>query len=284
MLSMLNFGNNGRLGNQMFQYAFMRTQANRLRCSLFLPKWIGNGAFQLNDASIRCYEIPRKGNIYRQIHSDCGFDPVLIKPNTDVSGYFQSEMCFDQDLIKEAYKFDGKILSACQKYIRDIDIDRDQDVCVGIRLGDFAQISMYYVPNLGFYTNALKILSPRRIFLFSDDINSAESILRKTGPIGAIVPVIADPIGQLAIMAHFKKFIIGPSTFSWWGAWLAQEDKTVIVPKEGPLRPGSPVHASHYWPSSYIQIKSLNFWQRYNPVRYSRAVRRFVYRASLNSK
>ena len=40
---------NGGLGNQLFQYSFLRTQAERLGVKFYCPNWIGDEIFDLND-------------------------------------------------------------------------------------------------------------------------------------------------------------------------------------------------------------------------------------------
>ena len=49
MLSFSKLGNYGRLGNQLFQYAFLRMTARRLGTQFFCPKWDGDDIFNLND-------------------------------------------------------------------------------------------------------------------------------------------------------------------------------------------------------------------------------------------
>ncbi len=40
-----------------------------------------------------------------------------------------------------------------------------------------------------------------------------------------------DPVNSLTMMRHCDDFIVSPSTFSWWGAWLSSgTSKGIIVP------------------------------------------------------
>ena len=56
MISFCKLGNYGRLGNQLFQYAFLRMTARRLGTQFFCPKWDGDDIFNLNDEGERASE------------------------------------------------------------------------------------------------------------------------------------------------------------------------------------------------------------------------------------
>ena len=52
------------------------------------------------------------------------------------------------------------------------------------------------------------------------------------------------------LLTQCKYFIVGPSTFSWWGAWLSnRENKICIRPKN--INPSNNVD---FWPESWISI------------------------------
>ena len=53
MISFSNLGNHGRLGNQLFQYAFLRTTAARLGTEFYCPQWDGDEIFDLHDREER---------------------------------------------------------------------------------------------------------------------------------------------------------------------------------------------------------------------------------------
>ncbi len=263
MLAMTDFGQNGRLGNQLFQYAFMRSQAERLGTNMYLPSWIGDQAFDLQDAHIRCDSPEERLGCYREPADSCGYNPIRLQDNVDVSGYFQSEHMFDAALMRRVYSFHRSIVSEAIALLGS-DFDQACDVSVGMRLTDFDVLLTHYVPQGSYYKTAIKLLMPRTIFLFSDDSKRAEMILRRTGFNGKIIAVEASPINTLAAMSRFSRFIIGPSTFHWWGAWLsAAPGKIVVAPREGATRPGGPVRAVHFWPAEWKTVRAMTWIDGY---------------------
>ena len=132
---MLDFGNNGRLGNQLFQYAFMRTQAEKLQTKFYIPKWIGDEVFNLNDNVIRIQNInlPQDLNFFKQEYSDCGFSDIKINDHTNVSGYFQSEKFFDKETIRSIFKFNKEIQERAHLLLTGF--NAETDVCLSVRGG-----------------------------------------------------------------------------------------------------------------------------------------------------
>jgi hypothetical protein len=57
-------------------------------------------------------------------------------------------------------------------------------------------------------------------------------------------------ISDFYLLTQCKNFIIAPSTFNWWGAWLSnEENKICIRPKN--LNPSNNID---FWPESWISI------------------------------
>ena len=52
------------------------------------------------------------------------------------------------------------------------------------------------------------------------------------------------------LLTKCQNFIVGPSTFSWWGAWLSKNKNKICV------RPRNinPSNNLDFWPKSWIQI------------------------------
>src|SRR4028119_1267925 len=106
MISFSNLGNYGRLGNQLFQYAFLRTTARRLGTQFFCPKWDGDELFNLNDEGERASE--PSGIIHHfDAHPQPGFtsEALSIGDHTEIQGYFQSEKYFLDKQLRSEERF-----------------------------------------------------------------------------------------------------------------------------------------------------------------------------------
>jgi hypothetical protein len=114
-------------------------------------------------------------------------------------------------------------------------------VAVHFRRGDLVASKKYKVSQaalgMNYYREAFaqissKVLSPR-FFIFSDDLDFA----RNCGvcPQEAVfVDCVEDWNASEAIrlMALCKHFIIANSSFSWWGAWLSENEGKIVIRPE----------------------------------------------------
>ena len=92
MISFPTLGQRGRLGNQLFQYAFTRITAQRLRTRFYCPHWDGDDIFYLQDEDERA-DSPAGITKYYNPEPQNGFTPeaLSVTDNTEVDGFFQSE-------------------------------------------------------------------------------------------------------------------------------------------------------------------------------------------------
>ena len=107
----------------------------------------------------------------------------------------------------------------------------ESPVALHIRRGDFLRNSANH-HNLGldYYEKALKYFPNRNVIVFSDDpewckeqeLFSDDRFLIAEGNSNYV---------DMCLMSQCDDFIIANSTFSWWGAWLANCGK-VIAPKK----------------------------------------------------
>ena len=93
-----------------------------------------------------------------------------------------------------------------------------------------------------------KVHNPK-FLLWSNDFTGLEKYFPTNEFLYVINP--EDKIlNDFYLLTQCKYFIVGPSTFSWWGAWLSNnENKICIRPKN--INPSNNVD---FWPESWISI------------------------------
>ena len=264
MISFSRLGLHSRLGNHLFQYAFLRTAARRLGVKFYCPPWAGDSFFNLDDQAER---EPSALGISRQYHERedrPGMNAAALKiaDGTDVQGYFQSEQYFDRSSVLDWYRFKPEKIASIKK--RYAHVSFSNSVGLSVRLGDFLDPRLekkFYVARRFYYLKALKRLPDREhVVVFSDDIAKARMLLGDLGP-GAVFVENYEPYEGLYLQAQCHDFIGSTSTYSWWGAWLNRyPDRLIVAPAEGPFRPGARLSARPFRPG--LRLKNDDFWPR----------------------
>ena len=157
------------------------------------------------------------------------FVPLEYKKDHEYVGYFQCEDYFKhrrKDII-QLFEPTEKIKSEVNKYSHLFN-----NICLHVRRGDYVKLySELHLPQtMDYYDEALSYLPKNmKVLIFSDDIEWC-----KKNFIGDRF-IFIDEVDYISIyiMSKMKHFIIANSSFSWWGAWLSdQDDKIVISPKK----------------------------------------------------
>lgn len=227
MLSMNNLGANGRLGNQMFQYAALKGIALRhgysycIPYSVFVNPWTDhqlNTCFKLNKNLIYGTQ-----NVKTISEKSFSFDKVLFEncqDNINLNGYFQSEKYFidiKDEIIKD-FTFKYTFEKPFEEYIS-----------IHVRRGDYINQPDYHPTcSLEYYKNSLSLINDSiPIVVFSDDILWCKENIKAD-----LYMENTTNTQDLYLMTMAKHNIIANSSFSWWGAWLNQNpDKIVVAPE-----------------------------------------------------
>lgn len=258
-ISFNGLGNEGRLGNQLFQYAFIRGMAVKHNVDWMIPdkdapRFDNYGLFD-------CFELTGckqtgEGNYPTLECRDTLFHPELFdEPRDDInfSGTYQTEKYFEhiRDELIVDFKFVDNYLKPCKEYIDSIG-GRDNCIFLHVRRGNpnitgrrgekwsYQMLQdIHPLCKQNYYTEALKqfpedknviIVSDMiewcktQEWLESDRFHFSDSSLELFGD-GASVPYI-----DLCLMSLCGGAIIANSSLSWWGAWLQNDAGKVIVP------------------------------------------------------
>ena len=239
MIGYNRLGINGRLANQMFQYASLRGIAAKHGYEWTIPPE-DRETHNMADYNImdgfKLPHLKNKGFVTADwpVHDEpChDFDPEFFEncpDNINLEGFRQSEKYFKhiEDEVRNEFKFLDHIVEDCKGAVEIF----DNPVALHIRRGDFLINSVHHHNlSMKYYEEALKQFdSDRQVIIFSDDTDWCKS-----------QPLFEDdrflvcegggPYTDLYMMSKCDDFIIANSTFSWWGAWLSNSEH-VIAPK-----------------------------------------------------
>lgn len=269
MISFSKLGKGVRLGNQMFQYAFLRNTAQRLGVKFYCPSWTGDSLFNLNDQQERVTQPEGITKEYQQL-STPGYseDALYVEDGTEIFGYFQSEKYYDRpQLVRQWFSLKKEKIKSIKEQFKDFDFSNS--VGMHLRFGDVVGQLKRPPMRRSYYQKALSYIPQKdTILVFSDEPQRAQKLLEGISDNFLFVTGNKN-YEDLYLMTQCQHFICSYSTFSWWGAWLGSNDqeRVVIYPKEGQYRPGYGRKAEGVCCDSWLELPSLRtFWDDYRLV------------------
>lgn len=86
-------------------------------------------------------------------------------------------------------------------------------------------------------------------FIWTDDHENLEKLTMKLN-INSYHLINENVINDFDLFQYAKHFIVGPSTFHWWGAWLNKSPNKICI------RPSNmnPTNNENFWPKDWISI------------------------------
>lgn len=240
MLTFLNLGKNGRLGNQMFQIAATIGVALKNRQPYSFPNWkcYHSGNVYSNRYNKNLPILEKNKEIITINESQFNYKDIVIDDVNKLytlNGYFQTEKYFKEyrDLIKEYFTLSPERMNPILDRYSDI---LDNSCSLHIRRGDYmTQTSHHPIQSIDYYYEAINVIygdnfENVNFLIFSDDINWCKNNI-KLNKVHFIEG--NDNITDLYLMSKCDNNIIANSSFSWWGAWLNDnKDKKVVGPKK----------------------------------------------------
>jgi Glycosyl transferase family 11 len=285
MISFSKLGNYGRLGNQLFQYAFLRVTAQRLETTFFCPAWEGEQIFDLQDAAFRA---AAPTGILHHFDSapEGGFcqRALEIADHSEIQGYFQSEKYYpDKSLVKSWYSFRPELAQSVDSLFPPSLLENA--VSISLRLDqDYAKTREYfplYPPS--YYRRGLqRATTAGPVLVFADRPDLAKTFVATV--VGADCRVVEglNPQQQLYLMTRCRANVITNSTFAWWGAWLNPRADRIVVAPSAWCRPGVPNGIADILPDDWVKVRgTLPLWDNFQVWRIRHpgdTVRRFMAR------
>ena len=253
---MIAIGIEGRLGNQLFEYAFAYRVAKLIHTMLlidrvkeyYLPKY-----FRLSYVYHRIDTIPYVRIQYRKCVAqlqatnvldltDCTMRPeeviAQIKDKTYYKGFFQSAVFFEPTDVKKIFRIRRVYVNQFADKFGE-EFKREKTIVVHVRRGDYLthglsiglKIADVSLPKA--YYDAcfrlIKDLEKYQIYFIGDDMAYAKEIGKAYQDVRY---VHESEIIDFQLLMNADICVISNSTYAWWGAYLNKKaEKQVLAPK-----------------------------------------------------
>ena len=252
-ISYNRLGSNGRLGNQMFQYAALRGIAANRGFDWMIPRpdSYGDSNYGLFDCfKMESVQESNFGILNAQSISTGEFHFIQeffdnCPDNVNLHDYFTSEKYFSnvKDIIRSDYTFKDEILSPCREIVDDL----GNPIFLHVRRGDYlVKPEAHPACAISYYEKALEHFDKESpVLVFSDDIDwcKEQDLFQDDrfmlSEYNEKYPQTCDtlygrqqaliPYFDLCLMSLCTGGIIANSTMSWWGAWLIENPTQPIV-------------------------------------------------------
>jgi len=199
-------GSHGRFGNQLFQYAFAKSYAQKYNCVLEIPAdWVGRDFFEIDDISITT-----------QLHRTHLDHIPFGRVNIDLYGYFQHQNFLDimnPHDVKKWFKFKTKWTDKFKK-------PRDFYVASHLRHGDYVGGK-----NQCTITEKCYLDSCKKFGYHKEDVIVVAEHKRQPDD-----PMDMDFLYDFFVLMEADVLFRSNSTFSWWAGFLGNQKKVVYSP------------------------------------------------------
>lgn len=238
MILFSRFGNYGRCANQLFQYASLHSIAKKNNTTLQLPSW--------SYAKYFTAEFPEQKEevvIDKHIQEPAYhyipefYDSLDYSKNIDITAYLQSEKYFNES-VKDLFQFQPWFIEQVKAKINLP--PNKKNIVLQIRRTDYINNPVYFQLPITFYITALLDHFPNyencNIIFVSDGLDYCRTHFECL-PNAFYVDGFND-IEQICLMSLCDGFVIANSTFGWFGAWLAEQQREVKIIHSGKLFDG----------------------------------------------
>lgn len=153
-------------------------------------------------------------------------------------GYWQSERYFED--VAETIRAELRLPAAPgPRFLKLLEaIGTSEAIAVHVRRGDYVTIPQVAERHgtlpASYYSRAVRLVAERvgvdaHVFLFSDDPEWAEEHLSFDLPTTHVGRMMWSAPAELRLIASCRHHVIANSSYSWWGAWLAEHPGQVVV-------------------------------------------------------
>ncbi len=275
----------GGLGNQFFSYARGYALAKKNNTAYMIDDFIYNTSYTLRTFKLLDYNISYNDLFIEKFPSNNKVDKFLLKiwnrlkweiiyrckyiiededfkrqeilihsnHNYYLNGYWQVHEYFDEykDELKKEFQLKNISMTLKEKSNK----IRSGNYCaVHVRRGDYLIFNGGKCISTDYYQKAIQIMNGlipnTKYIFFSDDISYCKNNFGQLKNVEFIESGKWTDEEELHLMSCCSNFIIANSSFSWWAAYLTENEKAVTI------SPVVDIWTESYYPESWIKLNT----------------------------
>lgn len=241
-LAMTTLGQNGRLANQLFQYAFVKLQAARHGLTPMLPPWVGNALFGADDAPPR-----RALPVVRQTSPVAAEGAVAGSAtpvrNVDLWGYFQYHTSYyapDRAAFRALFQPVPAVKAPLDAAISRLMAGKKTLVALHLRRGDYGYGHFFIAPSQ-WYRDWLAAIWPTLadplLYIASDEAHAVLADFADYAPASRAdlgnLDLPLDDYADFYVLTRADALAISNSSFSFAAAMLNTTATAFMRPRLG---------------------------------------------------
>ena len=184
-----------------------------------------------------------------------------------MEGHFECEKYFTEftNEIKQEFTFKNHNSFLSNKYYNDI--RNSNSVCLCVRQNRFSEKKrnitkiddekslVFTKDQIEYINKSINIINSKitnpKFFLWSNNLED----LKNYFPPNKFTHVSTNKIDQdLFLMTQAKHFVVIPSTFNWWGAWLNSYQKGIILRPSDKFFTNFAINNKNFWPKDWLVV------------------------------
>lgn len=254
-----SLGNNGRLGNQLFQIASTIGIGIKNNAKPIFSSWYCN--YTNKDMSVYFENsLDYRKEIHpesRYIERTFNYHDIEYKNNMIIKGYYQSEKYFShcQDIIRYYFEPSLRMKKKMGTIYSDMGLENKKTCSIHIRRGDYVDHPIHGVCDIEYYKKGVstieKMTNIDYFLIFSDDVEWCKKEFRSDN---FLFSEKNNDIEDLFLMSLCDNHIISNSSFSWWGSWLCNNPEKIVITPSLWFKPGSNIDDRDIFPKNSIKI------------------------------
>jgi len=238
----------GRLGNQMFQFAFGYAASKKLGTTLLMRNshlrnyfYLGMpySIFHLRNHLLAFLMERRQKPTRIVVENESDPHEVLktLRDNTVYSGYYQSEIYF-KDYKLDIIRLFKVLPEHKKKFIHKYGelFSQHKIIAIHIRRKDYTEFPLFNIKGgallpfeyFWYCLHCIASFDTYKVIFVSDEI---DVVKREFSTLENAMFESNDAIVDFQIIKNADEIIISNSSFSWWAAYLNQKNAAVFVPK-----------------------------------------------------